>query len=41
MGFLPIGTRRDAFRVGGVVLDDIQMTLALDAPPMKPADTIR
>ncbi|MGK4003063.1 GNAT family N-acetyltransferase [Sorangium sp. So ce1036] len=32
MGFIPVGTREDAFRVDGVPLDDIQMTLALRPP---------
>ncbi|MDC0678010.1 GNAT family N-acetyltransferase [Sorangium atrum] len=32
MGFVPIGTREDAFRVDGAILDDIQMTLALRSP---------
>ncbi|XXX73605.1 GNAT family N-acetyltransferase [Sorangium sp. So ce134] len=36
MGFVPIGTRPDAFRVGGAILDDIQMTLALRAPDARP-----
>jgi RimJ/RimL family protein N-acetyltransferase len=29
MGFEPTGMRRDAFRIDGVSIDDIQMTLAL------------
>ena len=29
MGFVEVGTRRDAFRVEGVIVDDIHMTLAL------------
>ncbi|WP_437670939.1 N-acetyltransferase family protein [Sorangium sp. So ce131] len=32
MGFVPVGTREDAFRVDGIILDDIQMTLALHGP---------
>jgi RimJ/RimL family protein N-acetyltransferase len=32
MGFVPVGVREDAFRVEGVPLDDIQMTLPLRAP---------
>ncbi|WP_437586542.1 N-acetyltransferase family protein [Sorangium sp. So ce1000] len=32
VGFVPIGTREDAFRVDGAILDDIQMTLALRSP---------
>lgn len=32
MGFTPVGIREDAFRVDGVSLDDIQMTLALHPP---------
>ncbi|WP_437964894.1 GNAT family N-acetyltransferase [Sorangium sp. So ce260] len=36
MGFVPIGTREDAFRVDGAILDDIQMTLALRDPDRRP-----
>ncbi|KYF48903.1 hypothetical protein BE08_18175, partial [Sorangium cellulosum] len=32
MGFVPTGTRDDAFRVEGATLDEIQMTLALHGP---------
>jgi RimJ/RimL family protein N-acetyltransferase len=32
MGFVEQWIRRDAFRVEGVVIDDIQMTLALRPP---------
>ncbi|WP_437775450.1 N-acetyltransferase family protein [Sorangium sp. So ce1097] len=32
MGFVPTGTRDDAFRVDGAILDEIQMTLALHGP---------
>ncbi|WP_437989952.1 N-acetyltransferase family protein [Sorangium sp. So ce145] len=37
MGFVPIGTREDAFRVDGAILDDIQMTLALRSPDPRAA----
>ncbi|CAN96007.1 hypothetical protein sce5844 [Sorangium cellulosum So ce56] len=37
MGFVPIGTREDAFRVDGAILDDIQMTLALRSPDRRAA----
>jgi GNAT superfamily N-acetyltransferase len=33
MGFVTTGTREDAFRVAGAVLDDTQMTLTLNADP--------
>ncbi|WP_437752822.1 N-acetyltransferase family protein [Sorangium sp. So ce1389] len=38
MGFVPIGTREDAFRVDGTILDDIQMTLALQPPEPRAAE---
>ncbi|WP_438023169.1 N-acetyltransferase family protein [Sorangium sp. So ce233] len=37
MGFVPAGTRDDAFRVDGAILDEIQMTLALHAPEPRAA----
>lgn len=33
MGFVEQGARRDAFRVDGVAIDELQMTLALQSPP--------